>query len=110
VVSAAQAPLTPPPSSPSTATFSGNLNKKQTSRSFTITLGTGDSRAQLSFSKASSLTLTLVGPDGSTIGSASGSSIVALIRSVQAGSYQYVVSGPNGANVAFSLTVTYTTP
>jgi subtilisin family serine protease len=109
VITPAQ-PVTSPPSPTSTAMFSGNLNKKQTTRSFTVTLGTGEARAQLSFSKANSLTLTLVGPDGSTIGSASGASIIELVRSVPAGAYQYIISGPNGTNAAFSLTVTYATP
>jgi hypothetical protein len=55
------------------------------------------------------LSLTVKAADGSTVGTASGASVLALLESLTAGNYTYVVSGANG-NASFTLTVTYPTP
>ncbi len=104
----APAPAPVPVSTSATATFTGSLNKGQTSRSFPLTAGSGTARAALSFSKASSLTLTVQKSDGTTVGTASGASVLPLIASLTAGNYSYTVYGANG-NASFALTVTYPT-
>ncbi len=104
----APAPAPAPVSTSATATFTGSLNKGQTSRSFPLTVGNGTARAALSFSKASSLTLTVQKSDGTTVGTASGASVLPLIASLTAGNYSYTVNGANG-NASFALPVTYPT-
>jgi len=80
-----------------TTTFSGSLNPGNQSRSFTVTVGTGPAEAHLSFSKCSTLSLGLGnGP------SATGPSVVVLATFLDAGTYQYTVSG---GKCSFTLTV-----
>jgi subtilisin family serine protease len=98
----------PPTTTTTTATFTGSLSKKQQARSYDLVVGAGQAAASLQFTRASTLTLTLRSPDGSTVGSASGPSAVQLVRSLPSGSYTYVVSGSTSAS--FTLTTTYTTP
>jgi thermitase len=97
----------PAPAAPSstTATFNGSLSKKQTSRAYPLTVGTGIANASLAFSRSPSLTLTVLSSDGSTIGAATGTSVLKLIQSLPAGGYSYVVSG--SSNASFTLSVTY---
>ncbi|HYQ78339.1 MAG TPA: S8 family peptidase [Solirubrobacterales bacterium] len=101
---------TPPPGEPapvlSTATFSGSLSAKQSSKGFGLTTGSGPLTATLTFAKASALTLTLLAADGSTIASAKGASGLQLTREIAAGGYRLVVSG-EGAKTSFTLNVTY---
>jgi subtilisin family serine protease len=109
VVAGAPAPPPPAPASTATATFTGTLNKGQTSRAFSLTVGSGVANAALSFSKSPALSLTVEAAGGSVIGTASGASVLPLIASLPAGSYTYVVSGANG-NASFTLTVSYASP
>ena len=102
----------PPAAEPMTMTFSGSISAKQPSKSFSLTVGSGIATGTLTFAKASSLTLTLVAPDGSTLGTVSGPSGTRLERAVTAGTYRYVVSGSSGGkgSASFTLTVTYPPP
>jgi hypothetical protein len=99
-------PPAPPPTQ--TLTFSGSLTNKVTSRSYQLGVGSGLAAARLSFSNCKSLTLTLKSSTGATIASASGASVLALDRTLSAGSYSYVVSG--SSRCSFSLAVTSPTP
>lgn len=90
-----------------TTSWSGTLTKKVTSRTYAVTSGAGTLTATLSYSKARSMTLTLLGPDGSTIASQSGASPVRLSTTVAAGTYSLVVSGAGGS---YTLTVTNPSP
>jgi subtilisin family serine protease len=95
----------PAPSGPATTTFSGNLTGKATSRSYPVTTAGGDFSATLSFTRASSLTLTVRNASGATVAQASGPSAVRLTGTLSAGSYTFVVSGTERAS--FDLSVTY---
>ncbi len=105
----AAAPVAPPVSSNASATFSGSLNKGQSSRSYPLTVGTGVASAALSFTKVSSLALTVRNAAGAAVGSASGASVLSLVESLAAGSYTYVVTG-TGGNASFTLAVAYASP
>jgi thermitase len=96
------------PPTTTTATFSGSLNRKQTSASYAVTVGTGSANASLSFAKASTLTLTVKAANGSTVGTTTGASVLGLVSSLGAGTYTYVVSGTSSAS--FTLNVTYQNP
>jgi hypothetical protein len=97
-------PPPPPPPAPSTQTvaFSGSLNAKTTSRSFSVTVGTGLAHAELVFSRCSALTLGLSNGSGSL-----GPSVVVLNATLNAGTYAYTVSG---GKCSFTLKVTSPTP
>ena len=95
-----------PPTS-TTTTWSGSLNRRTSTRSYAITTGTGTLTGRLSFTKTSSLTLSVVAADGSVVARTSGPSPVSISAPVQGGSYTVVVSG--SGNASFSLTVTYPT-
>jgi subtilisin family serine protease len=103
-------PSPPPASTPAAASFAGSLNKKQSSKAFTVSVGGGDAKASLAFTKTSSLTLTVLAADGSTVGSANGPSVLTLVKTLPAGAYQYVVAAGGGVNASFTLTLTYTAP
>ncbi|TMK33918.1 MAG: hypothetical protein E6G64_03065 [Actinobacteria bacterium] len=108
----ASAPAPPPPPSPSppsmqTQTFSGSLNAKNPARTFNITTGAGTATAKLSFSKCSTLNLSLAASNGAAVGNAAGPSVVTLISNLSAGGYAYTVSG---GRCAFTLTVTSASP
>jgi subtilisin family serine protease len=111
--SASTAAVAAAPASPqspiASATFSGTLNKGQSSRAFSVTVGSGVASAALSFSKTPSLSLTVQSASGSVVGTASGASVLPLIASLPAGSYTYVVGGASG-NASFTLTVSYPSP
>jgi subtilisin family serine protease len=108
--SGASAPVLAAPAAPgtTTTTFTGSLNKKQSSRSFSVSVGTGQAAAALQFARLSSMSLEVQAANGSTVGSASGSSVLRLIASLPAGTYTYVVSG--SGSVSFTLSVSYATP
>jgi hypothetical protein len=91
-----------PPPTTQTLSFSGSLTQKNTSKSFSVTVGGGLSDARLSFSKCSSLSLSL-----SNAASASGPSVVVLDQTLAAGTYTYTVSG---GKCSFTLTVNSPTP
>jgi hypothetical protein len=92
----------PPQPATQTSTFSGSLSARTPSRSFTVTVGAGTTRAQLAFGKCSNLSLGL-----SNGTNAQGPSIVSLNSTLAAGSYSYTVSG---GKCSFTLTVTSPSP
>jgi Subtilase family/Fervidolysin N-terminal prodomain len=105
------APTPPPTPTTTAATFSGSISAKQPSKSFSLAVGSGNSSATLTFSKAPSLTLTLVAPDGTTAGTLSGASGIQLIRSLSPGTYRYIVSGSvKKGSASFTLNISYPTP
>jgi len=85
-------------------TFSGSLNKKVQSKGFSLSVGAGMTSAKLSFSKCSSLNLSLDAKGGGHLASTAGPSVVLLDQPVAAGTYTYVVSG--NAQCSFTLVVT----
>jgi hypothetical protein len=98
-------------SGPLTTTFTGSISSRQASKSFDLAVGSGNATASLTFSKASSLTVTLLKPDGSSVGTVSGASGVQLSRTLSAGTYRYVVSGSvKKGSASFSLAVSYVAP
>jgi hypothetical protein len=108
--SIADAPAPAPPAT-TTSTFTGSLNAKQPAKSFNVAVGAGDSTATLTFSKASSMTLKLLAPDGSTVATASGPSGLRLARNLAPGTYRYVVSGSvTKGSASFSLRVDAAAP
>jgi thermitase len=107
VQAAATASPSPSPSPTSTSqvmTFGGSLSQKTTSRTFGLSTGAGLANAKLSFSKCSSLSLTLRTASGAVLGQNAGPSIVSVDVTVPAGSYTYTVSGT--CRTSFTLTVT----
>ena len=72
-----------------------------------VTVGSGAATASLSFTKCSSLNLTLATSSGTAVGSTSGASPVALSATLAAGTYVYTISG---GRCSFTLTVTSATP
>jgi hypothetical protein len=99
----AAAPAAPAPTQPTqTVTFSGSLNPKNPSRTFNLSLGRGTAHAELSFSRCSSLTLSL-----SSGGNVTGPSVVVLDTTLALGEYTYTVSG---GRCSFTLTVTSPAP
>jgi hypothetical protein len=92
----------PPPATTQTTTFSGSLNARNPSRSFSVNVGTGVASAQLSFAKCSALSVGL-----SNGASAKGPSVVSLNATLAAGSYTYTVGG---GKCSFTLTVTSPSP
>ncbi len=105
------APTEPAASTTSSATFTGSISAKQASKSFSLTVGGGEAEAMLTFSKVTSLTLTLIAPDGSTVSTVSGASGIRLTRNLGAGTYRYVVSGSiKKGSASFTLNLAYATP
>jgi thermitase len=92
----------PPPPTTQTSTFSGSLNSRNPSRSFSVSVGAGVANAQLSFAKCSALSVGL-----SNGASANGPSVVSLNATLAAGSYTYTVGG---GKCSFTLTVTSPSP
>jgi subtilisin family serine protease len=109
---------TPPPeehSSPepvvATTVFSGSINRRHPSKSFDLAVGEGEADATLTFSNASSLTVTLLAPDGTTVATVSGASGVRLVSDLAPGTYAYEVSGAvKKGSASFSLEVSYFGP
>ncbi len=108
-VSAPTAAVPVESSAPATATasFSGSLNKKQSSRSFRMTVGPGQVTATLAFGKLSTLTLRVTAVTGAEVATAAGPSVLRLVETLPAGTYDFTVAGAGG-NDSFALTVTYT--
>jgi hypothetical protein len=97
----------PAPGGSSTETFSGNLNSKNPSRSYAVTVASGTLAAELTFSRAANLKLDVVSSSGTVVASSSGGSPVTTSASVSSGTYRLVVSGASRAS--FTLTVTHPT-
>lgn len=92
-----------------TSTFSGSLNKKQTFRDYPVTVGSGPVAGVLTVSKGKTMRLTLVGPDGTTVATASGSGTFRLAGSdVMPGTHVFRVDGATSGS--FGLAVTYRAP
>lgn len=112
--SARTAVVTAPPvlAQTQTATFTGSISAKQPSKSFDLAIGSGATTGTLMFTKASTLTLTLIAPDGTTLGTISGASGLQLAREMSSmGTYRYVVSGNvRKGSASFTLTVAYPPP
>jgi subtilisin family serine protease len=104
IVLAAAAPPAPPPApaSTQTVTFSGSLNPGNPARTFTVKVGAGLADAKLSFTKCSSLSVSL-----SNGASANGPSVLTLDSTIAAGTYTYTVGG---GRCSFTLTVTAPSP
>jgi hypothetical protein len=97
----------PAPGPTQTLNFSGSLNAKNPTRTFPVSVGAGLADARLSFSKCSTLSLTLQSSAASSLGSQTGPSAVVLDTTLAAGAYSYVVSG---GRCSFTLTVTSPSP
>jgi Subtilase family/Fervidolysin N-terminal prodomain len=104
VVQAAPAPA--PPATQS-QTFSGSLTSKNASQTYSFSAGAGAMTARLSFTKCPSLTLTLKS-GGTAVASVTGASVLALDRTLAAGSYTFTVSG--SSRCSFTLAVTSQAP
>jgi len=91
-----------PPPATQTMTYSGSLNSRNPSRSFTVNVGAGLAGAQLAFTKCSALSLGL-----SNGAAATGPSVVSLKASLSAGRYTYTVSG---GKCSFTLTISSPSP
>jgi Subtilase family len=89
---------------PATTTFSGSFTTKATTNAFALTMGAGAAKGVLTFTKCTSMALSLTSA-GTKLGSASGASAVTLSVTVSAGSYAWTVSG--SSRCAYTLTVTY---
>ena len=98
----APAPSQLPPSSELTTVFTGSLNSKNPSRSFSLAMGSGVTDAKLSFTRCSSLSLGLGGPGMSATAPITGPSVLVLDATVAGGSYAYTVGG---GKCSFTLTV-----
>lgn len=102
VVTASAQPSPPAASQWQSLTFSGSLTPKTPSRSYTVSVGSGSTHAELSFSKCTTLALKL-----STGALMSGPSVVTVDAVLPPGPYTYTVSG---GRCAFTLTVTGPAP
>jgi len=98
-------PTTTVAPTPQTFTFSGGLNGKNPTRSFSVRLPGGSVEAELSFKRCTTLELALLDPTNARIGEQLGPSVLTLDSHVEAGSYAYVVSGDK---CNFTLTITAT--
>lgn len=107
--SPAPAPAPAPTPATTTVTFSGSLSSRTPTRSYSVTVGSGDLEASLTFgAKTPALTLALLASDGSVQSQSSGTSPVGVSYSEAAGTYTLTVSGSQKAS--FTLTVTFTSP
>ena len=98
---------TPTAPAPSTADFSGSLNAKQPQRSHSLLVGAGNLSAEMTTKNAPDMRLDIVAPDGTVVGSATGSTPMKWSGSVAAGTHTLRVTGTKGS---YALTVTYVTP
>jgi thermitase len=89
---------TPATTTTSTSTFSGSLNGKNASKSFSVTSGAGSLNGSLTFSGTSSLSLQLVDGRGVVLANSSGGSPVTVSATVPAGQYKLVVGGGSKVN------------
>jgi thermitase len=98
----------PAPSTALTTTFSGAVTNKNSSRSFTLTTGSGTTSATLTFSKLAPLTLAVYAPDGTPMVAQTGASPLSVSFTAPAGSLQFVITGT--AQSSFTLSVGYPSP
>jgi thermitase len=106
------APVTEPAPEPTdpvltetTATFSGSLNNKNTSRTYAFTVPSdGTLSAELAYSKAPSMTLRILDSRGNVLASGSGGSPVRLTVSTGAGGHTLEVSGATRGSFTLSVT------
>ena len=111
-----------------TATFSGSLSSKRSSKRFSLSVGTGDVANALSFTTSGgggggkggkggggggttslpSLQLRILATDGTVLASGTGPSVLQFASTLPAGTYTWEVSGTT--SVSFSLAITYRTP
>jgi hypothetical protein len=97
------------PASTSTSVgFSGALSRKVSSLTYNVVAGAGPLSARLTFSKTTSLTLSVLAPDGSELARTSGKTPLSVSTTVPGGSYRFKVAG--SGNVSFQLAVTYVRP
>jgi subtilisin family serine protease len=109
--SAPTATVTVPAPARVTTTFTGTLSSKKRSISFTHTIGAGEAAAALSWNRAGVLSLSLLSPDGTTLGQVSGGGPLSLSRTVVAGTHRWVVSASAVSKpTPFTLVVTHTAP
>lgn len=104
-------PTPSPTSSASTTTsasFGGTLTTRATSKTYAFTTGTGTFAAQVTFSKAKSLTVELTDQNGAVMARSAGPSPVKLKSDLVAGSYTVTVAG--GTRATYQLAVQYATP
>jgi hypothetical protein len=76
-----------------TETFTGSLGAKAASRSQAVTVGAGELSLALTFTKASSLKLSIVAANGAVVATTSGASVLHLTTTVAADTYTLVVTG-----------------
>ena len=94
-------------STATSVTYSGSLNRKNSSAVYPVTAGAGDLTVDLTFRKAKSMTATVTDAQGTVLGTASGNDPVHLTESVSGGNYSVELSG-GSAN--YSVTLTYIAP
>src|SRR5688572_24556579 len=87
--------------------WSGSLTRKVTSTSHAVATGDGPLSLTITYSKAESLTLSVLDAGGGVVRSATVRSGDTLSPSVVAGTYTVVVSG---AAANFTVAATYTAP
>jgi len=105
---ASPTPTATTPPTTQTLTFSGALNKKNSSLIYPVAAGAGVADARLSFTKCRSLGVAVRAATGSTLSTSTGPSVLVLDTTLVAGSYSFVVSG--SSQCAFTLTVTAPMP
>jgi hypothetical protein len=93
------------PVAPTTSTWSGTLSRKVQSATYTRSLGAGTVTAEVSFTKARSITLSVVNGSGIVVGRTSGPSVQRASVTVAAGSYTFTVDA-GGSNAVYTLSVT----
>lgn len=99
---------TPSPSgTPTTVTYSDSLNKKVTTRSYGISAASGSVASNLSFTRASSLTVRIRNASGQVLTESTGGSPTSVSAAVAAGQFWVEVTGKPAS---FTLTVTYPRP
>jgi hypothetical protein len=110
---AASQPTAQVTSGSKTSTFTGTLNKNLSSVSFPVTSSGGAFNGQLTFAKASTMTIELLDRSGTVVMRASGtySPLGLVTTSLAAGEYTFRVSGSGfKGSISFTLTVTEAGP
>ena len=103
---ASSTPTTAPAPTTTVTTFSGSLNSKTTSRSYAQQLAGGSVSGRLTTSKPVTLTLTLLGPDGAVLATATGATPVTVQAPVGSGTHTWVVTGSSRAGFTLSVSAT----
>ena len=106
--SSTTSPSTTLPRPPAVLLASGTLSRKAPSQSYSVTSGAGPVLALLTFTRAPTLTLELVDPNGAPVLQVTGRSPARLSVTVVSGRFTLLVSG--STNAAFTLTLTYPSP